>query len=178
MVLGTVCSPFVHLTWWLAQEYFIGFSRHESFKLGIPYVSRLGNLLYFHHLIMSIWKSILVQARCLLLLPIMEHQSLQLEIYLLPVPCLPFRLTSVMSFHCWGWMTYWRMEFLVMDHPVRMQRHCVRCFWTLPQGGWVFVSRRIFMNYVSMKILRIPCFWFLRVLHDVWLFEHLGGNKT
>jgi len=55
MVLGTlVCSPFNHLTWRLAQEYFIGFSRHESFKLGIPYVSRLGNLLYFHHLIMSI----------------------------------------------------------------------------------------------------------------------------
>lgn len=171
MVLGTlVCSPFNHLTWWLGQEYFIRFSHLESFKLGIPYVSRLGNLLYFHHLIMSIWKSILVQARCLLLLPIMEHQSLQLEIYLLLVPCLLFRLTSVMSFHCWGWMTYWRMEFLVMDHPVRMQRHCVRCFWTLPQGGWVFVSRRIFMNYVSLKILR--------VFHDVWLFEHLGGNKT
>ena len=108
----------------------------------------------------------------------MERQSLQLEIYLLPVLCLLFRLTSVMSFHCWGWMTYWRMEFLVMDHPVRMQRHCVRCFWTLPQGGWVFVSRRIFMNYVSLKIWRSPCFWFLRVLHDVWLFEHLGGNKT
>ena len=168
MVLGMlVCSPFNHLTCQLAQEYFIWF----SFKLGIPYVSRLGNLLYYHHLIMSIWKSILVQARCLLLLPIMEHQSLQLEIYLLPVLCLLFRLTSVMSFHCWGWMTYWRMEFLVMDHLVRMQRHCVRCFWTLPQGGWVFVSRRIFMKDVSLNILKSPSFSSLRVLHDVWLFK-------
>jgi len=55
MVLGMlVCQPFNHLMWRLAHEYFIAFSQRESFKLGIPYVSRLGNLLYFHHLIMSI----------------------------------------------------------------------------------------------------------------------------